>query len=86
MRRLEMWLNGQFDGLFHEAKALQLRLKRSQTKQRDVFKEFDHHVTSGKISNALRCLEEDHVLAMSDKIDNKTVNQNLLKNIQSQQT
>ena len=77
-RRLEMWLNGQFDDLFHEAKALQLRLKRYQTKQRDVFKEFDHHVTTGKISNALRCLEEDQkglVLSLSDKIDNKTVNQ-----------
>ena len=80
MRQLEMWLNGQFDYLFHEAKALQLRLKRSQTKQRDVFKEFDHHVTSGEISNARRCLEDrkGHVLSLGDKID-KTVNQILLE-------
>ena len=48
-RRLEMWQNGQFEDLFDEAKALQLRLKRSQTKQRDIFREFVHHVTSGKI-------------------------------------
>ena len=77
-----MWVNGQFDDLFHEAKALQLRFKRSQTKQKDVYKEFDHHVTSGKCSNALRRLEEDrqfHVLLLSDKFDNKIVNQILLQ-------
>ena len=48
---------------------------------KDVFKEFDHHVTSGEISNARRCLEEDrkgHVLSLGDKID-KTVNKILLE-------
>ena len=35
-------------------------------------------MTSGKILNALRCVEEGqkcHVLSLSDKVDNKTVNQ-----------
>ena len=68
--------------LFYEAKAPQLRLKRSQTKQKDVFKEPDHHVTPGKTSNALKCLAEDrkgHVLSLIGKINNKTLNQVLLE-------
>ena len=61
--------------MFHEAKPLHLRLRLSQAKQRYVLKRFDHHVTSGKISDALRCLEEDqkgHVLPRSDKVDTET--------------
>ena len=53
MLTLEMWLNGQFHDLFHEVKALQLRI-RCQAKQSDVFKDFDHHVKSGKVSTAPR--------------------------------
>ena len=58
-RRMDQWLNGHFESLFNEAKALQLRQKKTMTKHiHDTFKEFDQHMTSGKISNALRCLDE----------------------------
>ena len=67
-----MWLNGPFGDVFHRAKDLQLRLRESRVKQKDVIRNFDHHITYGKIFNALRCLEDQrrHILSLSDKVDN----------------
>ena len=81
-RRLDQWLNGQFESLVNEAKALQLRQKKTMTKHKhDTFKEFDQQMTSGKISNALRYLDETEkgqVLALNDLTKGKSVYQILL--------
>ena len=79
-RRLDMWLKGCFTDLHQEAKALlQQRQKKSTSqKERDIFKSFDHQVTSGKIANALRCLEDEqkgHILSLNEQVGKKTVNQ-----------
>ena len=60
--------------LFNEAHALQERLKRP-TKKHEI-NECDKQITSGKISNAMRCLTEESkggVLNINQKIGDKTV-------------
>ena len=57
--------------MFHEAKALELRLQPNK----DIFKDFNQHVPPGKFWNPLRSLEVDqkgNVLSVSDKVANKT--------------
>ena len=59
-RRLDMFIRCEYDELFDEASALQQRLnKTSRTKPFNEFKEFDNHMSKGKISNAIRCLTEE---------------------------
>ena len=76
-RRMDQGLNGQIENLFNEAKALQLRQKKTTTKHKhDTFKDFDQQMTTGKFSNALRCLDETQkgqVLALNDIIKGKSV-------------
>ena len=78
-RRMEAWLSCEFEALFNEAKALQLRIpKVRKTQNRDEMKSFDTQMSSGKISNALRCLDESqkgNVLSLQDRVGNKTVMQ-----------
>ena len=58
-RGLEAWLSCEFEALFNEANALQLRIpKVRKTQNPDAIKSFDIQMSSGKISNALRCLDE----------------------------
>ena len=79
-RRLDQWLNGQFD--INEVKALQLCQKKTMTKQKhDTFKEFDQEMTSDKISNVFRCLDETQngqLFALNDITEGKSVYQILL--------
>ena len=58
-RRLHAWLRCDFEALFTEAKALQQRAP-TRTKKDEVndFKQFDFQMTAGKISNALRSLDD----------------------------
>ena len=76
-RRLTMWLNGEIEPLFNEAEALQKRLRKSTSKRKkDEFKEFDAHMTAGKISNAMRSIndsEKGGVLSLDETINGKTV-------------
>ena len=77
-RRLKMWLNGEIEQLFKEAEAVQKRTTKSKSnnRTRDMFRDFDAHMSAGKISNALRSVndcEKGGVLSLSEKIDNKTV-------------
>ena len=76
-RRLSMWLNGEIEPLFHEAEALQKRMPKSKSKhQKDEFKNFDVNMTSGKISNALRCIndaDKGGVLSLTEIINGKSV-------------
>ena len=71
-RRLDLWINCDFDKLFNEAKALQTRLSNSKRKHNVCeFKEFDKHMTAGKISNAIRCLTDESkggVLSINEKV------------------
>ena len=58
-RRMDQLLNSQFENLFNEAKALKILQKKTTTKHKhDTFKEFDQQMTSIKLSNALRGLDE----------------------------
>ena len=62
---------------FKEAEALQKRTTKSKSndRTRDMFRDFDAHMFTGKISNALRSVndcEKGGVLSLSEKID-KTV-------------
>ena len=72
-----MWLNGEIEPLFHEAEALQKRMPKSKSKhQNDEFKNFDVNMTSGKISNALRCIndaDKGGVLSLTEIINGKSV-------------
>ena len=72
-----MWLNGEIEPLFHEAEALQKRMPKSKSKhQKDEFKNFDVNMTSGKISNALRCINDGDkggVLFLTETINEKLV-------------
>ena len=76
-RRLRMWLTGEIEELFHEAEALQKRsTKPKSSRKKDELREFDAHMSAGKISNALRCIndcEKGGVLSLTEKIDNKSV-------------
>ena len=80
--RTDQWFNGQFESLFNEAKSLQLHQKKTMTKHKhDTFKELSQQMTSGKISNVLRCLEEtqlEQVLALNDLTKRKSVYQIIL--------
>ena len=76
-RRLHAWLRCDFEALFTEAKALQQRAP-TRTKKDEVndFKQFDFQMTAGKISNALRSLDDSQkgtVLSLQEKINDKTV-------------
>ena len=73
-RRMEAWLSCEFEALFNEAKTLQLRIP----KVRKTQKSFDIQMSSGKISNTLRCLDESqkgNVLSPQEKVGKKTVMQ-----------
>ena len=73
-RRMEAWLSCEFN----EAKALQLRIPKVwKTQKPDAMKSFDIQMSSGKISNALRCLDgsqKGNVLSLQEKVG-KTVMQ-----------
>ena len=76
-RRLRMWLTGETEVLFLEAEVLQKRsTKPKSSRKKDELSEFDAHMSAGKISNALRCIndcEKGGVLSLTEKIDNKSV-------------
>ena len=56
---MEAWISCEFEALFNETKALQLRItKVRKTQNPDEMKSFDIHMSCGKFSNALRCLNE----------------------------
>ena len=60
-RRIDKWPNAEFAELFQESKASQQRNRKSAAMlKRDEFHCFDQEVTSGKTSNARRCLVETH--------------------------
>ena len=88
-RKLNSWLQGDIKSQFSEAKALQTRLPKGRAKTRDAFREFDSHMSSGKISNALRCLDDQqkgNVLSGTDRIEGKTVLQILCEKHPKPQT
>ena len=62
----------EFEALFNEAKALQLRIpKVRKTQNPGEMKSFDIQMSSGKISNALRCLDESqkgNVLSLQERV------------------
>ena len=59
--RIEAWLSCEFETLFNEAKGLQLRIpKVLKTQNPDAMKNIGIQMSSGKISNALRCLDGSH--------------------------
>ena len=74
--RPNSWLQGDIKSLFSEAKALQTRLPKGRAKTRDEFRKFDSHMSSGKTSKALRCLDDQqkgNVLSVTDRIEGETV-------------
>ena len=76
-RRLDLWINCEFELLFLEAKGVQDRLTRSNSKhETNEFKLFDKNMEIGKTSNALRCLTDESkggVLPLIQKLGTKTV-------------
>ena len=70
-------MTGEIEELFHEAEAIQKRsTKPKSSRRKDELREFDAHMSAGKISNALRCIndcEKGGVLSLTEKIDNKYV-------------
>ena len=78
-RRTEAWLSCEFEAFLNEAKAVQQRIpKVRKTQNPDEMKSFDIQMSSGKISNALRFLDESqkgNVLSLQERVGNKTVMQ-----------
>ena len=77
-RKLDLWIRGNFDDLFVEAKVHQESLRYLNRKREVVeLKVFDKQMESVKISNALRCLSDEvkgGVLSTSDKVTMKRKN------------
>ena len=74
-KRLQLWINGDFDKLFEESHALQKRkLPFHETK------EFNRQTNSGKVANAIPTLQNEQnggVLDLQEKTNSETVLQNL---------
>ena len=61
LRRLELWNQGSFDALIKEGRCIQDHLKRglsSRNEPKDPSRLFDHLMSEGKVSMALRLLSE----------------------------
>ena len=61
LRRLELWNQGSFDALLKEGRCIQDHLKRglsSRNEPKDPSRLFDHLMSEGKVSMALRLLSE----------------------------
>ena len=75
--RIESWIKCDLDSLFNEAKAVQERIQKATTSYKfDPLKEFDKHMHSGKLSNALQCLSNNNkggVLNLNEKIGHESV-------------
>ena len=76
-RRLDQWIKWDIDSLLLEAKSIQEFMSSTKAKRSfDDYKEFDEHMSTGKISNAIRSLTEEAkggILSLTDKVDIKTV-------------
>ena len=62
IRRLDLWCKGSFDDLLREGQCIQDRLRQNNSlggKLRDRSRLFDHLMSEGKVSMALRLLSED---------------------------
>ena len=59
-RRLRMWLSGEIEERFKEAGALQKRTTKSKSNKRarDMLRDFDAHMSAGKLSNALKSVND----------------------------
>ena len=57
--RLQLWINGDFDKLFEESHALQKRIRTKRKLLFDEKKEFKRQMTSGKVANAIRTLQNE---------------------------
>ena len=68
-----MWLRCNFEALFTEANVLQQRAPtKTERNEANYFKQFDFQMTAGKISNALRLLDDSQkgtVLSLQEKIN-----------------
>ena len=79
-KRLQRWINGDFDTIFEESYALQ---KRNRTKRKvpsDETKVFNRQMKSRKVANAIRTLQNEQnggVLDLQEKINGETVLQTL---------
>ena len=75
--RLRMCLTGEIEELFHKTEAIRKRsTKPKSSRRKDELRESDAHMSAGKISNALRCIndcEKGGILSLTEKIDNKSV-------------
>ena len=58
-KRLQLWINGDFDKLFEVSHALQKRIRTKRKLLFDERKEFKRQMTSGKVANAIRTLQNE---------------------------
>ena len=87
-KRLQLWINGDFDKLFEESHALQKRIRTKRKLPFDETKEFNRQMNSGKVTNAIRTLQNEQnggVLDLQEKIKGETVLQILISKHPSSQ-
>ena len=87
-KRLQLWINGDFDKLFEESHALQKRIRTKRKLPFDQTKDFNRQMNSGKVANAIRTLQNEQnggVLELQEKINGETVLQILQSNFPSSQ-
>ena len=79
-KRLQRWINGDFDKHFEVSHALQKRIRTKRKLPFKEMKEFNRRTVSRKVANAIRTLQNEQnggVLDLQEKINGETVLQNL---------
>ena len=75
-KRLQLWINGDFDKLFEESQALEKRIRTERKLPFDELKEFKRQMNAGKVANAIRTLQNEQsggVLDVQEKNNGETV-------------
>ena len=75
-KRLQLWINGDFDNFFAESHALQKRIRTKRKLLFDETKEFNRQMNSRKVANTIRTLQNEQkggVFDLPEKINGKTV-------------
>ena len=75
-KRLQLWINGDFEKLSEESHALQKRFRTKRKLPFDEAKEFNKRMKSRKVANAIRTLQNEQnggVLDLQEKINGETV-------------
>ena len=58
-KRLQLWINGDFNKIFEESYALQKRIRTKQKLPFDEAKDFNRQMNSRKVANTMRTLQNE---------------------------